>query len=220
MAKLGVVFDWDGVVVNSAPQHEESWERLAMEECLALPPNHFQRGFGRRNSYIIPQVLGWTRDSAEVERLSRRKEELYRDCLRRTKITPLPGVRSLLKDLQRCHIACAVGSSTERTNVEVVLGLLQLGGFFAALVTAENVTRGKPDPEVFTKAARAIRCEPQRCVVIEDTEPGLQAARRADMYALAVATTHQAQDLPSAHRVVPNLTDVSVTQLERWVAQR
>jgi HAD superfamily hydrolase (TIGR01509 family) len=218
--QLGVVFDWDGVVVDSAPQHEASWECLAAEEGLDLPHAHFQRGFGRRNHYIIPQVLGWTHDPGEIERLSRRKEVLYRECLHATKITPLPGVRMLLENLRSCGVTCAVGSSTERRNVEMVLELLRLNGLFAALVTAEDVTRGKPDPEVFIKAARAIQREPEHCVVIEDTEPGLQAARRAGMYALAVATTHQEADLPSADRVVADLVGVSAAELRRWLRSR
>ena len=220
MNQIGVVFDWDGVVVDSAPQHEASWERLAAEEGLDLPQAHFQRGFGRRNDYIIPQVLGWTRNPVEIERLSRRKEVLYRECLRATNMTPLPGVRKLLESLRNSGVCCAVGSSTERKNVEMVVDLLRLNGFFDAIVTAEDVTHGKPDPEVFIKAARAIQCEPHSCVVIEDTEPGLRAARRAGMYALAVATTHRETDLPSADRVVTDLIGVTAAELQHWLRCR
>ena len=76
---LGVIFDWDGVIVDSAPQHLAAWELLAAEEHLPLPEGHFRKGFGLKNSFIIPEILDWTRNPKEIHRLSIRKEALYRD---------------------------------------------------------------------------------------------------------------------------------------------
>ena len=79
--KIGAIFDWDGVIIDSSAFHEKSWELLAREEKLDLPEDHFKKGFGRKNQYIIPNILKWTDDTDEVERLGDRKEALYRESL-------------------------------------------------------------------------------------------------------------------------------------------
>ena len=109
---LGAIFDWDGVIIDSSAAHEQSWELLAAAEHRVLPPGHFKAGFGRKNQVIIPQILKWATDPAEIERLAHRKEELYRDNLKNTGIAALPGVRELLEGLRAAGVPCLVGSST------------------------------------------------------------------------------------------------------------
>lgn len=211
----GAIFDWDGVVVDSSAAHKLGWERLAEEEGLPLPENHFLRGFGRKNEWIIPHLYQWTSDPAEIARLGRRKEELYRDSLAKMPLEPLPGVVALLEGLRAAAIPCAVGSSTPRANIEYVIDRLQLRTFFRAIVCAEDVTKGKPDPEVFLKAAARLGVEPVQCVVFEDAPFGLEAARAGAMKAVGVETSHPASNLPAAHVVVHRLTEVSVPWLQR-----
>ena len=98
---LGAVFDWDGVVIDSSRHHEESWNRLAAEAGRVLPEGHFLKGFGMKNEAIIPGILGWTRDEAEIRRLSLRKEVLYREVIRERGIEPSSlGYRSRAKSRQ------------------------------------------------------------------------------------------------------------------------
>ena len=130
MALFGAIFDWDGVVIDSSSAHEASWERLAKELGRPLPAGHFKVGFGRKSEYIILTLLGWTRDPVEAQRLSRRKEELYRDLIRERGIEPLPGVREFLARLRAAGVPCAIGSSTERKNIDTILALIGLGRIF------------------------------------------------------------------------------------------
>jgi beta-phosphoglucomutase-like phosphatase (HAD superfamily) len=91
--KLGAIFDWDGVIVDSSSHHEESWERLAKETGFTLPEGHFRRGFGMKNEFIIPNLLNWSNRPPEIRQLSLRKEELYREILLEWGIIrSLPGV--------------------------------------------------------------------------------------------------------------------------------
>ncbi|TVR51858.1 MAG: HAD family phosphatase [Puniceicoccaceae bacterium] len=215
---IGALFDWDGVVLDSSRQHELSWERLAAEEGRTLPAGHFKAGFGRKNEFIIPELLGWTREHAEVRRLSLRKEELYREIVAEQGIEPLPGVKVFLERLRAAGVPCAVGSSTQRKNIETVLGVMGLADYFPHLVTSEDVGKGKPDPEVFLKAAAAVGRPPERCVVFEDAYFGLEAARAGGMKAVAVATTHAREELAGrADRIVDRLDELEVEDLLRLV---
>lgn len=214
MASLqGALFDWDGVIVDSSAAHELSWDLLAGEEKLTLPPGHFKRGFGRKNAVIIPEILGWTTDPGEIARLGDRKEELYREIIRERGIEPLPGVYELLRGLKEAGIPCCVGTSSSRENIETIMDIAHLREYFADITSAEDVTVGKPDPEVFLKAAKKIDRRPEDCVVFEDAIYGLEAGRAGGMKVVGVATTHPLEDLGLADLAVHRLTEVDVPRL-------
>jgi HAD superfamily hydrolase (TIGR01509 family) len=212
------LFDWDGVVIDSSAHHEQSWERLAAEEGHALPAGHFQAGFGRKNEFIIPHLLGWTHDPAEIHRLSRRKEELYRVIVTERGLVPLDGTRAWLATLAAAGIPCVIGSSTHRENIELGLKSAGLAEFFRDFVTSEDVSHGKPDPEVFLKAAAKAGLPPERCVVFEDALVGIEAARRGGMRVVAVATTHPLEELRHADLAVTRLDQLRVETLTSWFA--
>lgn len=205
----GALFDWDGVVIDSSSQHERSWEMLADEVGQSLPPDHFVRGFGMKNQVIIPKILQWAEDPGEIHRLSLRKETLYREIIAREGITPLPGVKSLLQILNEKAVPCSVASSTHRENIEVIFDAIGLRPYFQAVVTAEDVSHGKPDPEVFLKAAEKIGREPQNCVVFEDAHVGIEAGLAAGAKVIAVATTNGISELGAADMAVHSLQEVS-----------
>lgn len=217
-APWGAIFDWDGVVIDSSKAHEESWDRLAREGSRILPEGHFVKGFGRKNDFIIPEILGWTRDAAEIQQLSLRKEELYRLVVKERGQVALPGVRTWLERLQAAGVPCAIGSSTHRANIELILELVGLREFFQAIVTAEDVKEGKPNPEVFLKAAGKIDRPPARCVAFEDAHVGIAAAKAGGMRVVGVATTHPVEELKEADLAVRRLDELEVDVLGKLVA--
>ncbi len=205
------IFDWDGVVIDSHDQHQRSWEQLAEEEGKTLPDGFFKQSFGMRNQTIIPKFFaGWTDtgDPREVARLADRKEQIYRELIRADGIEPLPGVRELLGSLDDAGIPCSVGSSTPRANIDAIMEVIGLGDLFAAITAAEDVTNGKPAPDVFLKATEKVGGEPRSSVVFEDAHVGIEAGLAAGMKVVAVATTHPADSLRDAHLVFDDLTAV------------
>ncbi|MDB6079475.1 MAG: glycoprotease, partial [Akkermansiaceae bacterium] len=153
--------------------------------------------------------------------LGDRKEGLYRDILRAEGIQPLPGVVALLQELKDAGIPCAIGTSTPRANVECVLELTGLAEFFQDVAASEDVSRGKPDPEVFLKAAAKLGANSADCVVIEDAHVGLRAAKAAGMKAVGVTTSHPAESLwvEKPDRIEATLETVNVAFLrELWQA--
>jgi beta-phosphoglucomutase family hydrolase len=215
---FGAIFDWDGVVVDSSSHHEESWERLAKETGFTLPVGHFKKGFGMKNEFIIPNLLNWSSRLEEIQELSLRKEALYREILIEWGIRALPGVAECLGELSKRRIPCAIGSSTHRLNIDTILSVIGLENYFAAIVTAEDVSRGKPDPEVFLAAAGRIGVAPNRCVVFEDALVGIEAAHRGGMKVVAVATTNSIEKLTGADLAVHRLDELTVDQLAALVA--
>lgn len=211
-----VIFDWDGVVVDSSAHHERSWEVLAARRGLPLPADHFKRGFGKKNNVIIPG-LGWATEHSAVEELAREKEEIYRALVREHGIGPLPGVHELLAALDAGQIPAAIGSSTERANLDLLLDLMDLRRFFKVIVSGEEVEHGKPDPSIFLLAARRLGISPADCLVIEDAHVGIEAARRAGMPVLAVATTHPISELCAADAAVESLLGITPDRLQTLV---
>lgn len=204
----GAIFDWDGVVIDSSDQHKRSWETLGRELGKPMPADHFTRGFGMVNESIIPEILQWTSNPDEIHRYSLRKEALYRELVAEEGITPLPGVMELLQMLNENDIPCVVGSSTRRKNIEVIFDAIGLREYFQAVVTSEDVSKGKPDPEVFLKSAEKIDRAPNHCVVFEDAHVGIEAGLAAGSRVIAVATTNHISDLGKASVAVESLEEV------------
>jgi HAD superfamily hydrolase (TIGR01509 family) len=209
----GAIFDWDGVIINSGAHHEQSWERLAKEVGKPLPPDHFKRGFGMKNELIFPGILKWTSDAAEIRTLSLRKEALYREIVREIGIKPLPGVVAWLQTLKDAGIPCVIGSSTHRENITTSLEVLGLKDYFQDYVTAEDVSHGKPDPEVFLTAAARIGVATENGVVFEDALVGIAAAQAAKIRVVGVTTTEPREKLAHADWVVDRLDELKVAEL-------
>ncbi len=210
---FGAIFDWDGVIIDSAKLHEESWRRLARELGRNVTAESFRRGFGRKSAQIIAEIHRWATAPEEIVSLTNRKEALYREIVATSQIVPLPGVTAWLARLRAARVPCAVASSTQLLNIEAVLPRIGLGNAFSAIVSAEDVGRGKPDPEVFVTAAERLGMATQSCVVFEDAQVGLAAAHAAGMRVVAVATTHAPGELAAADLVVRQLDELTVEQV-------
>lgn len=215
MSEFAAIFDWDGVVIDSSALHERSWDLLAEETGRVLPEGHFIQGFGKKNELIIPTILKWTQDLDEIASLSIRKEELYRELVKEQGVTILPGARELLTALKEAGIPRSVGSSTPRVNLDAIFATTGLGDLFDAVVSANDVIHGKPAPDVFLKAASFLGVEPAKCVVFEDALFGIEAAQRAGMKVVGVATTNPPELLNHADAVVMTLASVDLPMLRK-----
>jgi HAD superfamily hydrolase (TIGR01509 family) len=172
-----------------------------------------------KSAQIITTIHQWTADPREASRLADRKEELYRELIAKSDIQPLPGVVEWLHTLHEKNVPCAVASSTQRANIAAVLDRIGLIRAFSAIVSAEDVSHGKPDPEVFLKAAEKLGVEPRRCIVFEDAYVGIDAGHAAGMKVIAVTTTHAARELRAADLVVARLDDLSLEQTAELVSK-
>jgi len=212
---FGVVFDMDGVLIDSARPHFQSWQQLALEQGRTVTDTDFAATFGRQNKDIVP-ILFNVRGVAQVSALADRKEVIYRDLIRERPPIVL-GAVELVKALHAAGVRLAVGSSAPLANIELVLHALGVSKLIRAVVSGDDVVRGKPDPQVFTEACRRLDLPPERCVVIEDAAAGIQAACAAGARTVAVSIYHPATTFDGADIIVPRLSDLSVETLSSLV---
>jgi len=213
----GVLWDLDGTLVDSAGYHWQAWRDTLAAEGRAVAPEDFANAFGMRNDEILRGLYGEALAPAWIERVSETKEESYRRLLREQGLTALPGALSWLRRLRESGFRQALASSAPRPNIDAVLAILELGTYLDAVVSADDVGRGKPDPAIFLAAAERLGLPPARCVVVEDAPAGLEAARRAGMRSIGVLSDHHAQLV--ADLVVPSLEAVPADAFEALLRQ-
>jgi beta-phosphoglucomutase len=156
-------------------------------EGIAIKREQFLAGFGQRNDSILPRWLGAASSPELIARIGDAKEELYRALIRKNGISPLPGVSDWLGRLQEQEWLQAIASAAPRANIDVVLEALSAANRFEGIVSAEDVHKGKPDPEVYLTAASRLGVPPDRCIVVEDAVAGIEGARSARMRSIGVS---------------------------------
>ncbi len=213
-APRAILWDMDGTLLDSAEYHWLAWQDSLHAEGYNVTREQFEASFGQRNDTILRGYFGPELTDDEIARIGGDKEARYRNQLRERGIDLLPGVRRWLARLSAKGWRQAIASAAPLANVEAIVAALEIGPFFDAFVSAEDVQRGKPDPQVFLIAAERLAVAPARCVVVEDAPAGLEAARRAGMRAIGVRTTHA--DL-RADIVVDTLDDLPDGGFDRLI---
>lgn len=207
-----VLWDMDGTLIDSEEFHWLAWRDTLADEKVAITREQFLASFGQRNDAIISAWLGAAANAETIERLGNAKEERYRAQVRRQGISFLPGVASWLEALQRQRWRQAIASAAPRANVDAILEVLSASAVFDGIVSAEDVRRGKPDPEVFLAAASRVGVPAERCIVVEDAVAGVEGAHRAGMKCIGIS--HNGKALP-ADVVVESLDQLAADAFEK-----
>jgi HAD superfamily hydrolase (TIGR01509 family) len=207
-AATAVLWDLDGVLVDSTRYHYEAYRALLAESERDLGFDEFRSLIGLRNEAILGRLFG-DLPADEVERLALRKEVFFRERIAGN-VEALPGAIELARRLRREGVLMAIVSSTPRANIDLILGSLGLADAFDAIVGAEDAQRGKPDPEGFETAARRLAIAAGECVVLEDAPEGIEGAKAAGMRCIGVGTTRTVEKLTRADLVVEGLDDPRV----------
>lgn len=207
ISELGILWDMDGVLVDTGEFHYQSWRQALSEVSIPFSRELFQRTFGMNNTTILTTQVKRQLNQPEIEQISNRKEILFRELIR-GKAEPLPGVIEWLSKLHEWNVPQAVASSAPQENIDVLLDELEIRPYFQAVVSGAEIP-GKPNPTIFLNAAAAIQRTPDRCLVVEDSVAGVQAASNARMRCLAVLTTNPPERLMMADRRVERLDQLS-----------
>ena len=223
-----VIFDFNGIIVDDEPIHYRLFQRVFAEEGIDLAEaTYYQRylGFDDRGAFLAGfRDHGRAIGPAKLQQLIARKADYYQEAIR-NHVAIFPGVRALIEDLTR-HVPLAVASGALRQEIETILQTAGLLSHFRAIVSAEDVQQGKPEPEIFIKALAALNesngagaaIAPIDCVVIEDSKEGVRGARHAGMKCLAVTNSHPSELLQEADAIVASLEEVTVPYLRHLCA--
>ena len=216
MPPFAVIFDVDGTLVDNHAHHEEAWLEWGRRHGRPLDTAFYREHlYARSNDRILRTLLGEGLAPEQVTLLAAEKEGIYREIYA-PHVQAMPGLLELLRDLRRGGAPCAAASNAERINVDFVVDRLALRGFFRAVLAREDVAHGKPDPELFVRAAGRMGMDPARCVVFEDSPAGFEAAARAGMTCLAI-TGHSRTGSVPAH-VRASSADFSAWHYDRLAA--
>lgn len=216
---LGAIFEWEGVLIEDNPDLEkQAWLALSQEEGKSPPPAFILRRVeGMKNEQAISEVLCWSRDPAQVRRMADRKEEIYQ-ALQGGIYSLRAGSREFVNILMHNKIPMALVSTRPRKTLETAIGTIGIEGHFTVIVAAEDVHRGKPDPEMFVYAAQLLKYIPERCIVFGNSNQTVEAAHDARMKCVAVASKHPVYELGAADLVVRHLDELSVVDLKNLAA--
>jgi len=208
MSNPAVIFDLDGVLVDSYRAHFQSWRQLYGELGIDYSEEQFAAHFGRTSRDILQRTLGEQIAEEQICRLDERKEALYREILSQD-FPAMEGAVELIDALSAEGFVLAVGSSGPPENIALCLEKLGRATKFSAVVTGQDVSRGKPDPQVFQLAAERLGVRAAQCVVVEDALHGIEAAHRAGMLAIALTGTATRSELSAAELVIDSLRELS-----------
>lgn len=194
MKTVAVIFDMDGVIVDTNPYHKISLKQFCERYGYNLSDEELvHRIYGRTNNEWIRNLFGPLPKERILE-LGEEKEALFREIYKPV-INPLAGLENFLKKLEAHHIPTAIGTSAPRSNVDFVLTGTNLTKYFPVILDQSDVEHGKPHPEIYLKTADQLKIAPQQCIVFEDSLSGVESAQRAGAKVIGVTTTHTHQEL-------------------------
>jgi beta-phosphoglucomutase family hydrolase len=208
---LALIFDMDGVIVNSNLMHTEVWSRFNLRYGIQTTDAMIQRMYGRRNDEIVRDYFGADLSDQQVAARGQAKEALYREMIAdRLEEMLVPGVREFIQ--RHSDLPMAVASNAEADNVNFVLDRTRLRPYFSAVVDGHQVRNPKPHPDIYLLAAQQLKVAPERCIVFEDSPTGAAAGAAAGMKVIGLRTTFV--NLPEVVLTVDNFMS---GDLESWL---
>lgn len=213
-ALFAVLFDNDGVLVNSEPLSGIAYLRGIEEQGLKLTDADLERNTGLTDADIVTDLQEHYGVKLDEELFSKRKAVIYKELVMNGKLEAFAGTRRLLESLRDAGIPYALASSGSPGKIRFNLEQAGIADLIPVYVSGEELERGKPDPDVFLKAAAKVHVDPSRCFAIEDSLNGLRAARAAGMFAIGITNTFPRQKLePLADLVIDSLDELTVERL-------
>ncbi|QMU31102.1 HAD family hydrolase [Adhaeribacter radiodurans] len=218
---LAVLFDMDGVICDTNSFHLKAWEKFAEKHQLNLEDKDLGYYiYGRTNRDALQLFIkdkafanGNTFSADQLTDLSEEKEALFRDIYR-DHVELTPGLSDFLEELKKASVPMALASNAPISNIDFILDATGTRSYFSAVVDATQVTKGKPDPQIYLRAAEILKIAPDKCVVMEDSTVGVEAGQKAGMKVVGITTTHSREELDHTDLVIDNFDELTIDQLE------
>lgn len=212
-SKIAVIFDMDGVICHTNPYHSIAFQEFFAVRNLQPTEEEFaQHMFGKSNSYIMSHFLQRKIEGDELAALEEEKEALFRKIYQ-PHISPIAGIVPFINNLHAAGIHIGVATSAPRANLDLILDEVPIKHLFGSIMASEDVSRHKPDPEVYLSSARNLGVLPENCLVFEDSFSGITAGLNAGMQVIGVLTSHTADELPGCTRYINDYLQLTVSDV-------
>lgn len=210
---LAALFDMDGVIVHTNPYHKKAFKIFLDKHNISISDEELKdHVYGRTNAEIFPYIFKDKYTPEKGEEWADEKEAIFRDLYKKA-VEPVSGLLGFLDELQRRKIKTAVGTSAPVENLNFIMDSLGLQHYFDTFLHSADVSEGKPNPEIYLKAADRLNVVPESCVVFEDSVAGVKAGLNAGMKVVAVTTTHTPEEFDGAHLVIEDFDEMTFERL-------
>jgi beta-phosphoglucomutase len=214
MSKLkAVLFDIDGTLMDNNEYHKMAWMQYLQQQGKKMSDKEFKENVsGRTNLDAVQRIYGKDMNDEEASKYYLAKEEIYRK-LYQPYISPIHGLLEFLKDLEEHGIVMAIATSGIQVNIDFMFEHLPIKQYFKAIIQSKDITKGKPDGEIFAKAAEAVGFPAKNCIVFEDSLAGVKAAKNAGIKVVALTTSETEKDLKKADLVIKNYNEINYEKI-------
>jgi beta-phosphoglucomutase len=211
-----VIFDMDGVICHTNPFHSVAFKAFFAKRDVFPTEEEFElHMYGKHNSYILSHFLGRKIEGEELLTLEQEKEQMFRDIYAE-KVNPISGYMDFLKSLKSQNILTGVATSAPFANLKLIGDQLDLFSLMESVMASEDVTKHKPDPEVYLKSAQNLGVLPSECVVFEDSYSGVMAAKNAGMKVVGVLSSHTKEELPICDFYIEDYNELTQDIRKMW----
>ncbi|HEY3405827.1 MAG TPA: HAD family phosphatase [Ohtaekwangia sp.] len=218
MKKFAILFDMDGVIIDSNPAHKIALRQFCKQHGHDLTDEQLRlKIYGRTNKDWIPNLFGGNLSAEKIAQYGEEKEAMFREIYKKD-VKPVTGLIQFLDTMMDQKVPMAIATSAPRSNVDFTLEHTHTEKYFKAILDEAFVNRGKPDPEIYIKTAAALGFDPKDCVVIEDSLSGVQAGKAAGCKVIGITTTHTPEELVHTDMVISDFTGLRLAQLSALFA--
>ncbi|KQS31444.1 HAD family phosphatase [Dyadobacter sp. Leaf189] len=216
--QIAVIFDMDGVICHTNPYHSKAFREFFSKRNLSPTDADFAAHmYGKSNSYILSHFLERVVEGEELLQLEDEKESLFRKIYEPF-VEPISGFVSFIEDLKNNQVKLGVATSAPRANLDLILGKVQVMDYLGSVLASENVTKHKPDPEVYLASAKNLGVRPEQCVVFEDSFSGVSAAINAGMRVVGVLSSHTIEELPPCNLYISDYHEMYFAKVKALFA--
>jgi beta-phosphoglucomutase len=212
---VALIFDMDGVLIDNHSFHLAAWVEFCKRYGIQITAEEFhEKMFGGTNRNLMEKVFGRKMQEDELQRKAEEKEKIYRD-LHRPSFKPIKGVKEFIAKARSIGYKTAIATAAPRVNLDFTLDLADMHHLFDIRLDDSMVTHGKPDPEIYIKAAGLLEVRPDQCIVFEDSLTGIKSAQSAGMRVIGVSTSLTANELGHTWKVIPDFSEITIDDLEQ-----
>ncbi len=209
-----IIFDMNGVIINDEKFHLESWKVFCKKYNFKLSDQEFKdKTMGRTDKETFEYLFGKKLTSEEVNKYGDERDKIARNLVE-GKLKLTRGLMNFLEELKNENIRLAIATSSRKNYMNFIVDTFDIRKYFDYIITAEDIFNGKPDPEIYLKAASLLNISPQECLVFEDSLSGIRAAKTAGMKVVGITTTHSKKELNLADKVIDNFFKISLSDLK------